>query len=273
MSACNQARRARHYGCLTVGMSARILHPPVKFQSQAAGTTRTPRPTSARAARQRRRTAPDSLGDIAYAGIRQRITSLALPPGSPVNEAALAAELGVGLAPVRSALRRLAWENMVVILPRRGTLVSELDVADLQEIFELRVELEGLSARLAGERAGEDERASLQALIERTRSSLADGDQQALIELDRELHTAIAAAAGNTLLAAQLDWLYGHVLRLWSVTLDRVSALRASVAEHEAVVDAIVRGDGAEAQTRMQAHVRRFQAAFLESENAKDRSK
>jgi DNA-binding GntR family transcriptional regulator len=244
----------------------------VKFQSQATGSSpRTPRPTSARAARQRRRTAPESLGDVAYAGIRQRITSLALPPGSPINEAALAAELGVGLAPVRSALRRLAWENMVVILPRRGTLVSELDVADLQEIFELRVELEGLSARLAGERAGSAERESLQELIERTRTSLASGDQQALIELDRELHTAIADAAGNTLLAAQLDWLYGHTLRLWSVTLDRVSALRASVAEHEAIVDAIVRGNGAEAQTRMQAHVRRFQAAFLESEY--DRSK
>jgi DNA-binding GntR family transcriptional regulator len=252
----------------------RILHLSVKFQSQAApASTRTPRPTSARAARQRRRAAPDSLSDLAYAGIRQRITSLALPPGSAVNEAALAAELGIGLAPVRSALRRLAWENMVVILPRRGTLVSELDVADLQEIFELRVELEGLSARLAGERASSDDRASLQALIERTRASLASGDHQALIELDRELHTAIADAAGNTLLAAQLDWLYGHVLRLWSVRLDRVSALRASVTEHEAVVDAIVRGDGADAHARMQAHVRRFQAAFLESENAKDRSK
>ena len=63
------------------------------------------------------------------------------------------------------------------------------------------------------------------------------------------------------------------MLRLWSVRLDRVSALRASVNEHEAVVDAIVRGDGADAHARMQAHVRRFQAAFLESENAKDRSK
>ncbi len=62
------------------------------------------------------------------------------------------------------------------------------------------------------------------------------------------------------------------MLRLWSVTLDRVGALRASVAEHEAVVDAIVRGDGAEAHERMQAHVRRFQAAFLESANARERS-
>ena len=54
---------------------------------------------------------------------------------------------------MRSALRRLAWENFVVILPRRGTLVAELDAADLQEIFELRVELEGLAARLAAESA------------------------------------------------------------------------------------------------------------------------
>ena len=245
----------------------------MKFQSHATPVgPRTPRPTSARAARQRRATAPESLGDIAYAGIRERITSLALAPGAAVNESALAAELGVGLAPVRSALRRLAWENLVVILPRRGTLVTELDVADIVEIFELRVELEGLSARLAGERAGAEQRRSLSDLIERTRGALAEGDQKALIELDRELHAAIAEAAGNTLLAAQLDWLYGHVRRLWSVTLDRVSALRASGAEHEAVVDAIVRGDGAVAHDRMQAHVRRFQAAFLESENARERS-
>src|SRR6476660_2773566 len=148
---------------------------PVKFQSRAAPgskAARTPRPTSARAARQRRRAAPDSLGDIAYAGIRQRIVSLELPPGSAVNEAALAAELGVGLAPVRSALRRLAWENLVVILPRRGTLVTELDVADIAEIFELRLELEALSARLAGERADAAQRASLSELIERTRGAL-----------------------------------------------------------------------------------------------------
>jgi DNA-binding GntR family transcriptional regulator len=258
---------------LTLRAGARILRLPVKFHSHTAPAgPRTPRPTSARAARERRRSAPESLGDIAYAGIRQRITSLALPPGSAVNEAALAAELGVGLAPVRSALRRLAWENLVVILPRRGTLVTELDVADIVEIFELRLELEALSARLAGERADAAQRASLSELIERTRGALAEGDQTALIELDRELHSAIAEAAGNTLLAAQLDWLYGHVLRLWSVTLDRVDALRASVAEHEAVVDAIVRGDGAEAHERMQAHVRRFQAAFLESANARERS-
>jgi DNA-binding GntR family transcriptional regulator len=246
----------------------------VKFQTRGTedSTARAPRPTSARVARQRRRNAPDSLGDIAYAGIRTRIVSLVLPPGSVVNEAALAAELGVGLAPVRSALRRLAWENLVVILPRRGTLVAELDAADLQEIFELRVELEGLAARLAAERAGSAERESLSALVERTRGALASGDHLALIELDRELHSAIAETAGNTLLASQLDWLYGHVLRLWSVALDRVDALGSSVAEHEGVVDAILHGDGAAAHARMQEHVRRFQAAFLESENARDRS-
>jgi DNA-binding GntR family transcriptional regulator len=227
----------------------------VKFQSPT---------TSARAARERRRSAPESLGDLAYAGIRQRITSLALAPGSTVNEAALAAELGVGLAPVRSALRRLAWENLVVILPRRGTLVAELDRADLAEIFELRLELEGLSARLAAERAGADDRRALQELIERTRAPLASGDQEALIELDRELHAAIAEVAGNTLLAAQCEWLYGHVLRLWSASLDRMSALRAAVAEHEAIVDAIVAGDGERARAHMHAHMRRFQAAFFE---------
>src|SRR3954447_4716426 len=123
MTACKHGIAIRRYGGLTASRRPRILHWPVKFQTQGpeGPIARTPRPTSARAARQRRQSGPDSLGDVAYAGIRRRIVSLELPPGSAVNEAALATELGVGLAPVRSALRRLAWENLVVILPRRGT--------------------------------------------------------------------------------------------------------------------------------------------------------
>ena len=96
-----------------------------------------------------RRTPDGSLGAEAYRRIRERIVSLELPPASLIDEQSLAAEIGLGLTPVRQALRRLAWENLVVIMPRRGTLVADVNPADLSALFEVRIELEGLAAELA----------------------------------------------------------------------------------------------------------------------------
>ena len=70
-----------------------------------------------------------------------------------LDEQALADAIGVGLTPVRQALRRLAWESLVVILPRRGTIVADLHPADIENIFEMRLELEALAAELAALRA------------------------------------------------------------------------------------------------------------------------
>jgi len=82
-----------------------------------------------------RRTADGSLGAEAYRGIRERIVSLELAPATLIDEQSLARELGLGLTPVRQALRRLAWENLVVILPRRGTLVADVNLADTNALF------------------------------------------------------------------------------------------------------------------------------------------
>ena len=105
----------------------------------------------------------------------------------------------------------------------------------------------GPSARLAGERASSDDR---DRSIEGRQLSLASGDHQVLIELDRELHTAIADAAG-TPCSPPVDGCT-VVLRLWSVRLDRANAPCALPSRARAVVDAIVRGDGADAHARMQ---------------------
>ena len=88
-----------------------------------------------------------------YRQIKEKIITLRLPPASMIDEERLANQMNIGLTPVRQALRRLALENLVVILPRRGTMVADLNLADLQKIFELRVELETLAARLAAQRA------------------------------------------------------------------------------------------------------------------------
>ena len=221
------------------------------------------RPTSLLGAAGRR--SPDgSLGAEAYGRIRERIVSLELPPAMLIDEQSLAAEIGLGLTPVRQALRRLAWENLVVIMPRRGTLVADVNPADLSALFEVRIELEGLAAELAASRATPRQLEALADLMVRTREALAaeKPDHHQLIELDREMHELLARAAHNEVLAQSLDTHYVHVLRLWNIAIERVGELPSAIGEHVAIAQAVTDHDGASARELMRTHVSHFQESY-----------
>src|SRR4051795_10593826 len=94
-----------------------------------------------------------SFADRAYYAIRELIVTLELPPGSVVKEPELTQRLGIGRTPVREALRRLAQERLIEVFPRRGMLVTKVDVRDLARLCEVRAVLEPEAARLAAERA------------------------------------------------------------------------------------------------------------------------
>jgi DNA-binding GntR family transcriptional regulator len=211
-----------------------------------------------------RRTPDGSLGAEAYRRIRERIVSLELAPASLIDEQSLAAEVGLGLTPVRQALRRLAWENLVVIMPRRGTLVADVNPADLSALFEVRVELEGLAAELAASRATKRQLEALDDLMLRTRAALAAAppDPHHLIELDREMHELLAQAAHNEVLAQSLDTHYVHVLRLWNIAIERVGELPSAIEEHIAIAQAVTDHDGASARELMRTHVSHFQESY-----------
>ena len=83
-----------------------------------------------------------SMSQRSYEVLRDRLIMLDIAPGDPINEAGLAAELGVGRTPVREALKRLETDHLVVAYPRRGTFATPVDIADLAAISELRAVLE-----------------------------------------------------------------------------------------------------------------------------------
>ena len=225
-----------------------------------------PVPTSMLAASARRAADADSKSAEAYRAIKDMIVSLELPPAALLDERGLAERLDVGLTPVRQALRRLEWESLVVILPRRGTLVADLNDSDLDRIFEMRSVLEPQAAGLAAERGTDEQRAALAGVIARTHAELArpTPDRRALIALDRELHRLIWAMTGNGMLEQTLEWLFSHVLRRWNVLLDRAGELGNVMAQHEAVVDAIVAGDAAGARRAMARHVADYQRSLAD---------
>src|SRR3954464_11160818 len=107
------------------------------------------------------------LADRAYTELRDRIVSLRIAPGAPINEDALGRELDMGRTPVREAIKRLALENLVTVFPRRGTFASEINITDLAQISDVREQLEGHAAYRAAERLTGAGRAELDGLLER----------------------------------------------------------------------------------------------------------
>jgi DNA-binding GntR family transcriptional regulator len=198
----------------------------------------------------------DLAADRAYLAIRELIVSLELPPGAVIDERELMERLGLGRTPVREALRQLAQEQLVEVFPRRGMFVTGVDVRDLARISEVRAALEPEAARLAAERATEEERDELAALGDQIKRG-AD-----LMGLDERIHRTIYAAAHNHLLEKTLGEYYLLALRIWMIALDRDEALEDAVEAHRDLIQAIVVGNGDRAESLMQDHVENFETAM-----------
>src|SRR5262249_50837469 len=163
--------------------------------------------------------------DQAYFRIRELIVSLALEPGSILDERELMHRLGVGRTPVREALRALAREQLVEGFPRRGIFVAGVDVRDFAGLSELRLPLRTLAAGLAAERATVDDRAECGALLEELEHAAGENDERALIELDQRIHRHVYRCVHNPYLERALEEHYVLTLRIWFLALDRVARL------------------------------------------------
>jgi len=198
----------------------------------------------------------DLAADRAYLAIRGLIVSLELAPGAVIDERELMQQLGLGRTPVREALRQLAQEQLVEVFPRRGMFVTGVDVRDLARISEVRAALEPEAARLAAERATDEERDRLADLSDQIKRG-AD-----LMGLDERIHRAIYSCAHNDLLEKTLGEYYVLAMRIWMIALERAEALEDAVEAHRDLVHAIVVGNADEAASLMRAHVENFEQAM-----------
>jgi len=204
-----------------------------------------------------------SLGEKAHHEIRRMIVRLDLPPGAIVREEDLQAALGIGRTPIREALQRLAREQFLTVIPRRGMLVSNLEVADLPVLYETRSMLEPYAARLACARGTAKHWAAMAATIERShRKGVSDTD---LLDIDRACHETIWDAAGNRMLRDTLDVLYAQCDRLWHLYLSDVADMAHAVEEHAAILEALRARDGDAADALVEAHVRAFDAQIRDA--------
>lgn len=170
--------------------------------------------------------------------------------------------LGLGRTPVREALRTLAQEKLVEVYPRRGIVVSPVDVGDLASLSEARIALEGFAARCAAERATAEDRVLARALLDELPDVADAHDERALIELDQRIHRHVYRCAHNPFIESTLNEYYVLTLRIWFLALDRVARLDDAVTEHRELLEAICDADPARAETVMRRHIEGFERAI-----------
>ena len=198
------------------------------------------------------------LSDKAYELIRHKIITLEMPPLSAIDESTLMEELQIGRTPIREALQRLASEDLVSIAPRRGIFVADVGISDLQEIFELRMALEGFCARLAAQRATPRQLAEMEAVL-RELDAVPDEDTQALLAIDERFHTLLYQAAGNQFLADSLEHLQALSFRIFYLVLNRLGSVRWTVEQHREIIEVLQAQDGARVEALLQQHIYQFQ--------------
>ncbi len=203
--------------------------------------------------------APDKstlpLEERVYAQLEEEILTGKLKRGTQLRETALAERLYASRTPIRSALHRLAEEGLVKICANKGATVVGIEKEDIEDIYAIRIRLEGLAAKLAAERMGKEEKEELISSVELSEFYLTRNSEEKCGELDTEFHSMIFKASGSRMLSKILCDLHKNIKAYRKVSLSSSERAKHSVAEHSEIAHAILEGNGDEAERLTQIHL------------------
>jgi DNA-binding GntR family transcriptional regulator len=171
------------------------------------------------------------------------IVRLELPPGGAVSEALLSERLDIGRTPIREALQRLGRERLVQILPRRGVIVSDINVKAQLRLLEVRREVERLVARSAARRASREERARFAELAKAFERAARTSDDITFLRIDREFNELCLEAARNEFAATAMQLMASLSRRFWYLHYQQAADMPETAKLHADIARAIANGD------------------------------
>jgi DNA-binding GntR family transcriptional regulator len=203
-----------------------------------------------------------NLHETVVARLRDFIVEGALAPGARIAERQLCESLGVSRTPLREALKVLASEGLVELLPNRGARVARLDERDVEDMFQVMGALEALAGTLACAQMTEGELAEIAALHYEMLAQYTRRKLPEYFRLNQAIHAAIVAAARNPILAATYQSLAGRIRRARYLANLSEERWRNAVEEHEAILQALQARDGARLARLLEDHLRNKSAVL-----------
>lgn len=205
-----------------------------------------------------------SLHDQVAARLRSLLVEGRIPPGAKLNERELAEKLRVSRTPLREAIKLLAAEGLVDLLPNRGAVAVKLGEADVIDTFEVLAGLESMSGELAAQRVTDAELAELRALHYEMLACYARSDLSGYYRLNALIHTGINDAAKNPVLTRTYRAINARVQSLRFRTNQDQAKWKMAVAEHERMLEALQAHDAAALGAVLALHLRHKRDTVLE---------
>ena len=191
-----------------------------------------------------------------YEVLRETILTGKLKPGEKITEVKIAEELNVSRTPVREAIRMLELEELIVIVPQRGVFVAGIkSIKEINDIFQVRAELEGLAAYLAAEKISEKDIKKMNNYISQLKQGFDENDLQRCIEIDIAFHQIIYEVSDNKWLQKMLDSLFEQVTRFRSRSLGREGRMESALHEHKELSQAFADGNAQLAKELAREHI------------------
>lgn len=204
-------------------------------------------------------------GDDAYRRLRRDVIACRLAPGAIVTEPELMAAYEIRKTSCRIALTRLAQEGYVRSRPRKGYQIARITLRDVEEVFQMRLQLEPMAARLAAGRVDIAELRELDAACFTDNAILALPEQiDACMNANKHFHLAIARACGNERLHRTLSGLFDEMMRLVALGFGVQQTKPEIKHDHKALIDALAEGDGRRAELIARRHIETFQAMTMD---------
>lgn len=195
------------------------------------------------------------LGARVYGAIKDAILSLKILPGEMLTIGRLADQLGASRTPVRDALLILEREGLVTIVPQKGTYVSMISPQDVEEIFELRIVLEGYASRVSARRVTPDELRRAEAKLDEANVAFARGEKIRAADMGRPIHDLVVRKVGNERLVRGLNELETHYTRIRHLAALIPDRFESSDRQHRAILAALRDGDAERSAQAMTDHL------------------
>lgn len=202
-----------------------------------------------------RNTQKSAISNQVYQAIKNKIMTMQLEMGESLQEESLAKEYNVSRTPVRDALKKLESDGLVTIMPYKGCIVREVTESDINEIYTIRMALEGISAKNAAEIISEANIAELENAWKSSVEAYEKGDFSQSSEYGDVIHNIIFHIGGGKRIIQIIDNLRAQTQQLGNMAVKLPGRLEASNRQHKLIVDAIKNRDGDLASEYMKEHI------------------
>lgn len=208
----------------------------------------------------------ETLVDKTYKTLKKAILNLELPPKTPLIEEKLAKQLNISRTPLRAALARLEYENLVEIIPGKCTYVTELSYSDMVDIFNVREAVEGLSANLAAKMSTEKDLQTLEQILHQQEhvvkfSKFTKANIIKFIDIDQNFHYTLAAITKNDVLKDLIIKL-NEKFRRFVLSIPFHDRTQTIITEHKQILRAIRNSKDNLAELLMREHIKDIKKAL-----------